>query len=100
MISELRTIVSSIFNSLRSLMFTLLIIMFLIYVMSISLTQIVSEHAVTSDDQEAKDTLAEFFPSLPWSALVLFQTMTGGIDWGDVANPLTKYISPWMAIFL
>merc|ERR1712193_578745 len=34
------------------------------------------------------------------SCFVLFQTITNGIDWGDVATPLNDYISPAMAPFL
>ena len=69
-ITELRTIVSSIINSLKSLLFTILIMIFLIYVISVVITQLVTQHAKDSDDEDAKAELRTYFGSVTWSCFV------------------------------
>lgn len=99
LISELRTIVSSVANSLKSLVFTILIIAFLIYIMAVFITQMVTEKLRNDpDDKEAHENLSKFFNSVSMCCLVLFQSMTGGIDWGDITSPLIDHISPGMAV--
>lgn len=66
--------------------------------MSVFFTQLVTEYVENNDNVEGRGILREYFGSVPMSCLVLFQTMTGGIDWADVAKPLTIYISPFLAV--
>merc|ERR1719482_2549478 len=47
-ISELRTIIASVANSLKSLFFTIVLIAFIIYIMGVFLTQLVTEHVTNS----------------------------------------------------
>jgi hypothetical protein len=97
-ISELRTIIASIAHSLRSLFFTILLIAFLIYILGVFLTQLITEHIAGSNDEVATEELRQYFGSVPGSCLVLFQTMTSGIDWENVSTPLSEHISPVMAM--
>lgn len=96
-ISELRTIIASVFNSLKALFFTILLISLLIYTMSIALTQLVTEYCSDENHAPGEAELKVHFGSISWSSLVLFQMITNGIDWAEVATPLTNYISPFMA---
>jgi voltage-gated sodium channel len=97
-ISELRTIIASVANSLRSLFFTIVLIAFIIYIIAIFFTQLVTEYLQSSDDEVAAEELREYFTSVPDSCLVLFQTMTNGVDWRQVVVPLTDHISPALAV--
>merc|ERR1712232_57522 len=42
--------------------------------------------------------LSMFFGSLGGTALTLFQSITGGVDWRDISHPLGDSISPMLAI--
>lgn len=99
-ISELRTIVASVFSSLKALFFTIMLISLLIYIMSIALTQLVTEHIKGEGEAPGEAELTRHFGSIPWSFLVLFQMITNGIDWSEVCTPLTNHITPLMAPLL
>jgi len=98
LISELRTIIASILGSLKSLGFTIVIIVFLIYIMAVFLTQVVTDTLRDNDDTTAITELQEWFESVPLSCLTLFQSMTNGVDWASVVNPLIDHVSPVMAV--
>jgi hypothetical protein len=98
-ISELRTIIASIANSMKSLIFTMILISFLIYIMSVFLTQLVTEQLRKDDtDPVARENLELYFGSVPMSILVLFQMFTGGVDWDVPARPLYEDVSPILAV--
>eukprot|EP00929_Paragymnodinium_shiwhaense_P048465 TRINITY_DN24498_c0_g1_i1.p1 TRINITY_DN24498_c0_g1~~TRINITY_DN24498_c0_g1_i1.p1 ORF type:complete len:712 (+),score=183.99 TRINITY_DN24498_c0_g1_i1:81-2216(+) len=100
LISELRTIVSSISGSLKSLGWTIVLLLLLIYIVAVFFTQSVSAHLVqrlglsaASSMDEApltagELTLEDHFGSLGQAVLTLWQAMSGGIDWETLATPL------------
>jgi len=98
LLSEMRSMVSSIVNSLKSLLFTLILICFLVFVMGVFLTQLVTGAAQADPlNMELRSSL-EVFGSLDMSCLVLFQTLTGGVDWGETLAPLMEHVSPYVGI--
>jgi hypothetical protein len=94
MIGELRTIVSSILGSLKSLGWTIVLLLLLVYVVGIYFTQLVSD-----SDRAREDTvLQKYYGSLARSWLSLFEAFTGGLDWDNLADPLMESVHPLCGI--
>lgn len=87
---ELRTLVVSIMNSMRSLFWTLMLLLLGIYVVGIYFTQLVLDFRLEGiEAAAASDTrLNTHFGRLPSAMLSLYQAMSGGIDWYDLSTPL------------
>lgn len=86
-IRELRKLVCSIGNSLQSLAWTLVLIVFMLYVVGVCFTQLVSSHA--RSEGLTSPELEKYFGSLDASVVSLFQAMTGGVDWDELSRPLS-----------
>jgi len=99
LISELRVLVRSISNSVKSLGWTVVLLSLLIYAVSLFLTELVADHVIglTGPGPEA---LRSHWGSMPRSALSLFMTISGGIDWFDVCSPLMTEIHESLAVLM
>lgn len=98
LMGELRSIVSSIMSSLKSLFFTLILIFFLVFTIGVFFTQLVTDKLQQeSDNADLKENL-KLFKTLTMSVLVLYQSLTGGIDWGDASQSLMDNISPVLGL--
>merc|ERR1712032_1399679 len=97
LIQELRTIVVSVLGSLRSLCWTVVLLMLLIYVVAVYFTQSVTDYRVMAVDStsnpEDMQVLNDNFSSLLRSVLSLYQSISGGVDWGALCDPLISEIS-------
>jgi len=102
-VSELANIIRSISNSLRPFLWSLLLLLMIIYIMAISITQIVFGTRFDMKDQDAWSSsdkvLEQWWGSLPRSILTLYQSILGGVDWEDVVSPLEKNIHPALPIY-
>mmetsp|Transcript_1806 Transcript_1806/g.4217 ORF Transcript_1806/g.4217 Transcript_1806/m.4217 type:complete len:532 (-) Transcript_1806:125-1720(-) len=103
LIGELRAIVSSIVGSMKSLLWTVLLLLLVIYMVGVYFTQSVTEHMVIQAERnqgyspELK-TLSIYFGSLGRTLLSLYQAMSGGIDWDSLADPLITEIGFMMGV--
>lgn len=83
---ELRMMVESCLNGLKSYMWCCLVILLLLYVFGIAITThtytYISSQEPSSHDERAM-ALHTSFGTLDKSMLSLFQAMTGGRDWGE-----------------
>jgi len=95
-IGEFEAIVVAIANSMRSLCWTVVLMMLLIYILGVYLTQIVTDHLVGSQSED-EVALKSLFGSLDSSMLLLFQCVSDGVEWRSVAAPLEE-ISPILVI--
>eukprot|EP00929_Paragymnodinium_shiwhaense_P038641 TRINITY_DN2039_c0_g1_i3.p1 TRINITY_DN2039_c0_g1~~TRINITY_DN2039_c0_g1_i3.p1 ORF type:complete len:912 (+),score=215.56 TRINITY_DN2039_c0_g1_i3:157-2892(+) len=97
LISELRTIVSSIVGSFRSLAWTCVLLLLMIYIVAVYFTQSITDHLVEREADMAlsdhEQTLADLFNSIGRAILSLFQAMSGGLDWDTIAGPMFMEIS-------
>mmetsp|Transcript_73218 Transcript_73218/g.204501 ORF Transcript_73218/g.204501 Transcript_73218/m.204501 type:complete len:448 (-) Transcript_73218:28-1371(-) len=100
LISELRTIVSSILGSLRSLMWTVVLLFLMIYIVGVFFTQTITDHMADSDDRNSDDmiSLTLYYGSLAKTVLSLWQSITGGADWDTMARPMINEVHPLMGI--
>jgi hypothetical protein len=101
MFPELRMLWSSLVQSIRSLVWTCFLILGIVYISAVYLTSVVTMAKVTNADigQEAGDELERYFGTLDRTMLSLYQCMSEGLHWAELATPLQKNCSPWAAIF-
>eukprot|EP00931_Biecheleriopsis_adriatica_P052188 TRINITY_DN30337_c0_g1_i1.p1 TRINITY_DN30337_c0_g1~~TRINITY_DN30337_c0_g1_i1.p1 ORF type:complete len:641 (-),score=94.56 TRINITY_DN30337_c0_g1_i1:60-1958(-) len=104
LLGELRHIASSIFNSLSSLCWTILLIFMLVYMFGIYFTQVVLDHRLElrqqGKDLEEGHLLLHSFQSLAQSILTLYQAITQGLSWGVLSDSLIKDISLWLGFVI
>jgi voltage-gated sodium channel len=87
---ELRMLVDGIMNCGKTLLWSALILVVVTYVYAIVCLQVCSEWLSQSagGPSETAEFLGVNFPSLVHSVYTLFKAVTGGVDWGEVSDPL------------
>jgi len=100
-IGKLNMIIGSVSKSLRSLCWTGLLLAMMMYIVGIIFTQVtvgykLGMYADPSDVGMAR--LSMHWGSLSRSILSLYESILGGIDWDDLATPLSEHVSPLMAV--
>jgi len=95
LVVELRTMVSSIVASLKPLFWATLLFSMLIYAVAVAMTQIANEYRSSNG---ADVQLERYFCNLGTATLALWECISGGMDWQDMAQPLIDDVSPMMAI--
>jgi voltage-gated sodium channel len=93
MIGELRMLVASISNSLRSLMWTIALLSLCIYIVAVYFTAMIADHP-NGDMESVEEVWGNIFLSM----LTLFECITGGMDWHDALAPMMHNISYLMAL--
>eukprot|EP00929_Paragymnodinium_shiwhaense_P106011 TRINITY_DN71100_c0_g1_i1.p1 TRINITY_DN71100_c0_g1~~TRINITY_DN71100_c0_g1_i1.p1 ORF type:complete len:561 (-),score=78.55 TRINITY_DN71100_c0_g1_i1:123-1805(-) len=97
--NELNMLVDSLTGSVRTLMCSISVLFLFTYVFGLPLTQIVAMYKTQNPhDLEAHAELNEFYGSLEASMLSLFQSISEGVHWGVLLQPLAKHCSPWVAV--
>jgi len=95
-IGELRTIVTSIASSMKHLLWTVMLLLLMIYTISVYFTQLVLDHRLGNANSDLVDLVTPW-GSLGRSALTLFGSISGGIDWEIAVVPLIQHISVFLA---
>ncbi|CAE7263258.1 scn4aa [Symbiodinium sp. CCMP2456] len=92
LIRELRTLVQSIASTMTSLLWTVVLLLLLIFVVGICFTQVVADVGLEAPQliQEGTDTF-EYYGSLLRSVMSLYQSITSGISWRDASQPLERH---------
>merc|ERR1711998_537265 len=92
--------------SAQTLLWSLVLLFFVMYMFAIWLTQGVSNFALalSEADQDKYSTdleiLDEYFGSLMRSVYTLYRAITAGVAWGDAAGPLLEYTPFYMGVLL
>mmetsp|Transcript_53609 Transcript_53609/g.155834 ORF Transcript_53609/g.155834 Transcript_53609/m.155834 type:complete len:655 (+) Transcript_53609:3-1967(+) len=97
LIGELRTIVICITSSLRSLSWTVALLLLMIYITAVYLTQTVSDYRAMKAG-EGDPALDMYYGSLFRSVLTLYQSVAGGISWDVAVMPLIAEIHPALGV--
>mmetsp|Transcript_5522 Transcript_5522/g.10135 ORF Transcript_5522/g.10135 Transcript_5522/m.10135 type:complete len:365 (-) Transcript_5522:29-1123(-) len=98
-IGELRKIVYLIMGSIWSFFWTLMLISLMIYLVAVFLTQLVTDYRKDNPEKETPENgVQKHFGDLGTSILSLFQSISGGVDWGDILDPLMTEISPLLSM--
>jgi len=104
---ELRLLVSCILHSMKAFSWSLALIVMMVYMASVYFALGVQlyrvEHLsspVNSDEWLASAELGDLAGNVPLAALSLFQGLTGGMDWNDMAKPMMDNVGwYWGPIF-
>lgn len=89
LIRELHTMVGSIVGSIRSFLWTIALLLLMIFIFGVYLTQHVVDHSRSNVEAfRADEKLQQYWGSLGSSVLSLFQALSGGIDWDVLLIPL------------
>lgn len=96
-----RILLYSVFNTLKSLVWALLLLCIIIYAFSIVFTQAATDPVLKSRlDSDMVLRLDEFYGTIPRSCYCLFQAFSGGLDWGEAAKPLGKIGAVYSLLFI
>jgi len=100
LISELRLLVMSILGSMRSLLWTVALLMLLIYTISLYITQLVADSRNEGHNPEDDHVVAlrQYYGTVGDTMISMFQAISGGIDWRDLMTPLREKISLFTAL--
>jgi len=102
-VNELRSLVISIVDSLTSLIWLLLLMFMMTYIFGVVLTQVVTDYKVNLGRtvvMEDRAVLEDYFGSLDRSMIILYQAISEGIHWSEVAQPLSEFLSPWFDVIV
>lgn len=89
---DLRVMVHGIMNSIRALFWCLVLLLMIMFMFAVCFTQVVTDTLETEAEEgnvSAEDRIEKgHHETLLRCLLSLFQAITGGIDWENVADPL------------
>eukprot|EP00746_Dinoflagellata_sp_MGD_P137490 gnl/MRDRNA2_/MRDRNA2_71273_c0_seq1.p1 gnl/MRDRNA2_/MRDRNA2_71273_c0~~gnl/MRDRNA2_/MRDRNA2_71273_c0_seq1.p1 ORF type:complete len:1104 (+),score=133.99 gnl/MRDRNA2_/MRDRNA2_71273_c0_seq1:64-3312(+) len=95
---DLRVMLYGIWNSLRSLAWAILLLLLVMFCVSVCVTQVITDRIVEgSISREYGDENLQDYRTLTKSAYGLFKSISGGVDWGNIADPLLQ-VSPILII--
>jgi len=100
---SLRILIYSVLNTLRSLMWTLLLLVIILYVFGLIFTQSTTQYrldemAKSNEASSSNQLLCRYFGTLFRSIFTLFKCITGGLSWEQAVDPLS-ITHPLMVVF-
>jgi len=100
-LAELRVMVTLIIHSVRSLFWLLVLLMIILYVFAIFFTQGVTDFLTDSNPGGLIETkLKQYYGGLNYSFETLFLSITGGVSWIEVLEPLKETGWFFVALFM
>merc|ERR1719350_2319482 len=87
---------------MRSLGWTVVLLVGVMYVVGVYLTQLVADHYLYRglEGHEQQPELSGYYGNVPRSLLTLFQAITGGVNWYMIVDPLMEDIHPLFALVM
>lgn len=96
---DLLAIFAAVVKGMRSFVWTVALLLLLMYVVGVFLTQSVTDHKIAFHNQNfSKGPLEDFYGSLASTMLALFQAISDGKEWRDMLEPLMHELTPWLAL--
>lgn len=99
-VKELRLMVFAIGNSLLSLTWGLILLVFLIFLFAILMMQGVEQHIRSSPGEPVSEELLSTFGNVQRSVLTLLMAISGGQDWVDFLVPLESVNTFYAGLFV
>ncbi|CAE7025570.1 Scn11a [Symbiodinium sp. CCMP2456] len=97
----LRTLIHSIWHTLKSLFWALVLLLLIVYIFGMIFTQAVNGHIFDPDSSgvsdEETDISLQYYGKLTITMLSLFMSVTDGISWEKINRPLAD-ISPFLSL--
>eukprot|EP00434_Breviolum_minutum_P026505 symbB.v1.2.023431.t1/scaffold2143.1/size88057/2 len=107
-VMALRTLISSIIYTLKSLIWAMILLGLIVYVFSVLFAQAVGDaliqYSTGSPDNVLDDVdiagMRRYFGTLEDTMLSLFMSIAGGVSWEEVVRPLKVISVFWVVVFL
>lgn len=101
---ELRIMLYSIVGSVRTLFWSILMLMLIMYIFGLCFLQAVTGYLLDTEpellDPDLEEAMLEHWGSVHASMLTLCKAITGGDDWSDLASPLKATGMHYYLLFL
>jgi len=100
-ITALRQLIHSILTTLKSLVWAMLLLVMILYGFGVAFTHGVADFYLTGGDIPSRLVLVikQHWGSLPKVMRTLFMSITGGLNWWDVLEPLLWVSYLWVMLF-
>lgn len=95
--TDLRVMVQGILLSAKTLIWAIALLMVLMFSVTVCICQLLRPYLASLESETEKTELIDSFGSMILGIFTLFQAMSGGVDWGEVALKLMK-VSWWLAL--
>lgn len=102
----LRTLISSIIYTLKSLVWAMILLCLIVYVFAVLFTQAAGDFllldgaTLLEPAPEMSTSKTHFFGSLQTSMLALFMSIAGGVSWMEVVGELQLLSTGWVFVFI
>lgn len=97
-VAELRAMVMSIASSMKSLVWTLVLLFFVIFIMGVYLCQTIADRGLEDPSISGEEGIRQYYGGLFATMESLYQAITGGNDWRNLVEPLATRVSPIMPV--
>jgi len=90
---ELRILISAILHSARPMLWAIVLLLMIMFICSVHLAQAVTDYRLEHEGRELEEwerSLIKHYGTLHESIYTLFQFLSGGNDWGELADPLLQ----------
>jgi len=92
----LRLLIVQILSTLRACFWAIVLLVLVLYVFGMIFAQVTSEHIADNPNNKA---LVQYWGTVPRAMYTLYKSVTGGVDWENVADELAKIHWVWVAVF-
>lgn len=101
-VMALRTLISSIIYTLKSLIWAMILLGLIVYVFSVLFAQAVGDVLMFDNNlsEEMEIASMRYFGTLEDTMLSLFMSIAGGVSWEEVVRPLKAISTAWVFVFL
>ncbi|CAJ1405752.1 unnamed protein product [Effrenium voratum] len=103
-VMALRMLITSIFHTLKSLFWALVLLFLIVYVFAVLFVQAVSDYKLDAGNAEftAEELAAAetYYGSLLSTMIGLFMSIAGGVSWENMLLPLKTVSGVWVTFFL
>ncbi|CAE7542469.1 Cacna1b, partial [Symbiodinium sp. CCMP2456] len=105
-VMALRTLISSIIYTLKSLVWAMILLCLIVYVFAVLFTQAAGDFllldgaTLLEPPLEMSTSKTRFFGSLQTSMLALFMSIAGGVSWVEVVGELQLLSTGWVFVFI
>ena len=96
----LRTLITSIASTLKSLFWASVLLTLIIYVFAVLFAQSINDVDIEALPERELLACRRYYPDLPQTMLSLFMSIAGGVSWEEVVAPLQHISLVWTGMFL
>lgn len=91
-----KVLITAIYGTMKSCAWALLLLSIIMYVFAVIFAQGVADHTMKSSNND--EVLIYYFGTMPRCIFTLFKSIIGGVDWEEVAKPLSDV--GWVFVLL